>query len=103
MSLDHFKQGFKYFTVSYLNREWNNSYIEKRSSVNRRLYKFNFTIGDKELTPKPRITDSQNLQVLTEQETQYAEAESISDAMDLMLDSQVNSDLASESEQAEEV
>jgi len=44
MSLDDFKQGFKYFTITYMHQGWKQSFIEKRSSVNRRLYKFNFTI-----------------------------------------------------------
>ena len=50
MTLDDFKQGFKYYTITYVKKEFKDSFIEKRSSVNRRLYKFNFRIGEKELT-----------------------------------------------------
>jgi len=46
MTVDDFKQGFKYYTITYLHEDWKNSFIEKRSSVGGRLYKFNFTIGD---------------------------------------------------------
>jgi hypothetical protein len=46
MTLEDFKQGFKYYTITYLHDGWKNSFIEKRSVVNRRLYKFNFTITE---------------------------------------------------------
>jgi len=46
MTIDDFKQGFKYYTITYMHREWKNSFIEKRSSVNNRLYKFNLTISE---------------------------------------------------------
>jgi hypothetical protein len=46
MTIEDFKQGFKYYTITYLHDGWQNSYIEKRSVVNRRLYKFNFTITE---------------------------------------------------------
>jgi len=29
---------------------WKNSFIEKRSAVSNRLYKFNFTVGDLEVS-----------------------------------------------------
>ena len=47
MTVEDFKQAFKYYTVTYMHDNWQTSFLEKRSSVNRRLYKFNFTIGDK--------------------------------------------------------
>lgn len=47
LTLDDFKQGFKYYTVAYVKENFENSFIEKRSSVNRRLYKFNFSIKGK--------------------------------------------------------
>lgn len=46
MTVDDFRDGFKYYTVTYMHDGWNNSFIEKRSSVNKRLYKFNFTISE---------------------------------------------------------
>lgn len=46
MTIEDFKQGFKYYTITYLHTGWKTSFIEKRSSVNRRLYKFNFTITE---------------------------------------------------------
>jgi len=46
MSVDDFRDGFKYYTITYMHDGWNNSFIEKRSSVNKRLYKFNFTISE---------------------------------------------------------
>jgi len=46
MSVDDFRDGFKYYTITYMHDTWNNSFIEKRSSVNKRLYKFNFTISE---------------------------------------------------------
>lgn len=46
MPVEDFKRGFKYFTIAYMDEGLTNSFIEKRSSINRRLYKFNFTISD---------------------------------------------------------
>jgi len=46
MSVDDFRNGFKYYTITYMHDTWKNSFIEKRSSVNKRLYKFNFTISE---------------------------------------------------------
>lgn len=66
MRAEDFKQGFKYFTVGYLHEDWHNSFIEKRSSLNRRLYKFNFTITDEHfsLAQEPEeLNDDQNVQV----------------------------------------
>jgi hypothetical protein len=50
MTIDDFKQGFKYYTITYMHRLWKNSFIEKRSAVSNRLYKFNFTVGDIEVS-----------------------------------------------------
>jgi hypothetical protein len=46
MTIDDFRTGFKYYTITYMHKDWHSSFIEKRDSVNRRLYKFNFTIGE---------------------------------------------------------
>lgn len=58
MTIDDFKQGFKYYTITYLHRLWKNSFIEKRSAVSNRLYKFNFTVGDIEVT-KAKATNNE--------------------------------------------
>mmetsp|Transcript_39555 Transcript_39555/g.60425 ORF Transcript_39555/g.60425 Transcript_39555/m.60425 type:complete len:274 (-) Transcript_39555:1856-2677(-) len=46
MTVEDFKEGFKYYTITYLHTGWKNSFIEKRASINRRLYKFNFTVTE---------------------------------------------------------
>jgi hypothetical protein len=73
MTVEDFKQGFKYFTITYLRDDWKTSFLEKRSSVNRRLYKFNFTITEDDYglaTKKPakkalleEPSDQENLQM----------------------------------------
>lgn len=55
MTVEDFKQGFKYYTITYLHVGWKTSFIEKRSSVNRRLYKFNFTISEEDYNSSPFI------------------------------------------------
>jgi hypothetical protein len=42
MSVDDFKDTFKYFTVTYFQSDMLNSFIEKRNAVNKKIYKFNF-------------------------------------------------------------
>lgn len=49
MSLEDFKEAFKKFTIVYLNKDWRNSFIEKRNAINKRIYRFNFTIADEDL------------------------------------------------------
>ena len=53
MTVADFKQGFKYYTITYMHVGWKTSFIEKRSSVNRRLYKFNFTITEEDYNIDP--------------------------------------------------
>jgi len=53
MTIADFKQGFKYYTITYMHVGWKTSFIEKRSSVNRRLYKFNFTITEDDYNIDP--------------------------------------------------
>lgn len=53
MTIEDFKQGFKYYTITYLKDQWKTSFVEKRSSVNRRLYKFNFTITEDDFNTTP--------------------------------------------------
>lgn len=49
MSLEDFKDAFKKFTIVYLNKDWKNSFIEKRNAINKRVYRFNFTITENDL------------------------------------------------------
>jgi hypothetical protein len=51
MTIDDFKDSFRYYTITYLRSRWHSSYLEKRASVNQRLYKFNFTIEEKHYKP----------------------------------------------------
>lgn len=44
MTVEDFKDSFKYYTITYMRRGWRTSFVEKRASVNQRLYKFNFTV-----------------------------------------------------------
>jgi len=53
MTVADFKQGFKYYTITYMHVGWKTSFIEKRSSVNKRLYKFNFTITEEDYNIEP--------------------------------------------------
>ncbi len=49
MSLEDFEEAFKKFSVLYLNKDWKNSFIEKRNAINKRIYRFNFTITEHDL------------------------------------------------------
>ena len=49
MSLEDFKEAFKKFTIVYLNKDWKNSFIEKRNEINKRIYRFNFTITEHDM------------------------------------------------------
>lgn len=46
MTVDAFKFAFNSFTVGYYNKEWKNSFVEKRNAINKHVYRFNFTITD---------------------------------------------------------
>lgn len=45
MTVDDFREAFKHYTTTYIHDDWNNSFIEKRQAVNRKNYRFNFTIS----------------------------------------------------------
>jgi hypothetical protein len=49
MDVADFKEAFPVYTVTYLHDEWHNSFIEKRNAVNRKNYRFNFTISEDDL------------------------------------------------------
>jgi hypothetical protein len=45
MTVEDFKDAFKSYTITYLKDGWENSFVEKRNAVNKKLYRFNFSIG----------------------------------------------------------
>ena len=49
MTLEDFKEAFKKFTIVYLNKDWKNSFIEKRNAINKIIYRFNFTITEHDM------------------------------------------------------
>ena len=63
MSIDDFRSGFKYFTITYMHRNYQSSFLEKRDAVSRRLYKFNFTIYDDAPLPERHPQDQIDLMV----------------------------------------
>lgn len=46
MPVESFKYAFKSYTICYLKRSWRNTFVEKRNAVNKRVYRFNFTITE---------------------------------------------------------
>ena len=46
MTVEAFKYACKSYMVGYLKNDWKNSFVEKRNAVNKRVYRFNFTITD---------------------------------------------------------
>lgn len=61
MSIDDFRAGFKYFTITYMHRDYQSSFLEKRDAVSRRLYKFNFTIYDEPVRTERHPSDISNV------------------------------------------
>lgn len=53
MTLEDFKSGFKSFTVTYKEASFKSSFLEKRSSVSKRLYKINFVVPAAAPSPAP--------------------------------------------------
>lgn len=49
--MEDFREHFKTYTVTYLHSEWKNSFIEKRNALNKKSYRFNFTITDEHVGP----------------------------------------------------
>ena len=104
MTIEDFKQGFKYYTITYLRDQWKTSFLEKRSSVNKRLYKFNFTVSEDDFASIPmakkkklvELPDQENLMMAEEQLLEQSQAQlnelTIDDEMDLMLDYDLKED-----------
>ena len=46
------------YTICYLKRSWRNTFVEKRNAVNKRVYRFNFTVTEEHVAkaPKPAAT-----------------------------------------------
>ena len=53
MTIEDFKDSFKYYTITYLHVGYKTSFIEKRSAISQRLYKFNFTIEEDDYNQLP--------------------------------------------------
>jgi hypothetical protein len=49
MLVEDFKQAFKRYTITRLRRDWKNSFVEKRNALNKKTYRFNFTITDEDM------------------------------------------------------
>lgn len=49
MLVEDFKQAFKRYTITQLKRDWKNSFVEKRNALNKKTYRFNFTIADEDV------------------------------------------------------
>jgi hypothetical protein len=49
MSVEEYRDSFKEFTVVQINKGYKNSFMEKRNAVNKKTYRFNFTITDSDL------------------------------------------------------
>lgn len=46
MGVDDFKDAFKYYTIVNVHKDWTHSFVEKRQALNKKNYRFNFTITD---------------------------------------------------------
>ena len=53
IAVEEFKDVFKLYTVIYLDKAHKNSFVEKRNAVNKKTYRFNFTINEEDLPAKP--------------------------------------------------
>lgn len=58
IAVEEFKDVFKHYTVIYLEKTYKNSFVEKRNAVNKKTYRFNFTISDEDLPAKPIPVDT---------------------------------------------
>lgn len=67
MTLEDFKTGFKSYTITYLQSDFKASFLEKRSSVSKRLYKFNFVVPIEAPTKESPASDMK-LAELTDQQ-----------------------------------
>ena len=49
MLVEDFKQAFKTYSIVHFKHEWKNSFVEKKNALNKKTYRFNFTITDDDL------------------------------------------------------
>lgn len=58
MPVEAFKYAFKSYTICYLKRTWRNTFVEKRNAVNKRVYRFNFTITDADVAQPVKVVQT---------------------------------------------
>lgn len=58
IAVEEFKDVFKHYTVIYLEKTHKNAFVEKRNAVNKKTYRFNFTISEEDLPAKPIPVDT---------------------------------------------
>jgi len=56
MGVEDFRDSFKSYTITYLRENWKNSFIEKKNAVNKKTYKFNFSITEEQLGDEDSLT-----------------------------------------------
>lgn len=59
MGVDDFRDAFKFYTVANVHNDWQVSFIEKQAAVNKKNYRFNFTITE-EMLGKPSAVAKTN-------------------------------------------
>jgi hypothetical protein len=64
MTIDDFRQAFNYYTVIFL-KDLRNSFIEKKGAVNKKTYRFNFTITDEMINGVLAVKETKKLKKLT--------------------------------------
>lgn len=53
MGVDDFRDAFKFYTILSVHNDWQVSFIEKQAAVNKKNYRFNFTITDEMFGKQP--------------------------------------------------
>jgi hypothetical protein len=49
MGVDDFRDAFKYYTIVNVHNDYQHSFVEKRQALNKKNYRFNFTITEEML------------------------------------------------------
>jgi len=81
MLVEDFKQAFKTYSIVHFKHEWKNSFVEKRNALNKKTYRFNFTITDDDLKEEienqvkhvQKVVAKTNAQNLFGEAAQFAE------------------------------
>jgi hypothetical protein len=50
IGVEDFKESFKFYTITHLHDNWQNTFIEKRDAVNKKAYRFNFAITEEHIS-----------------------------------------------------